>query len=115
MSSPAITAKELADKIIEDYKQHYSFPWQGESHMRDCIMEALTAAPPATQTAGMVMVPLEPTEESLQNITDALLGFYGHELQLSEDPADKLTVREARLEAARAYRAITTLAAGKEG
>lgn len=32
---------KLADKIISDYNEHYSFPWQGESHMHDCIMSAL--------------------------------------------------------------------------
>lgn len=31
----------LADKIIADYKEHYDFPPQGESHMHDCIMDAL--------------------------------------------------------------------------
>jgi len=30
--------RELADKIIADYKEHYDFPTQGESHMHDCIV-----------------------------------------------------------------------------
>ena len=32
-------ACEIASKIIADYLEHYSFPWQGESHMHDCITE----------------------------------------------------------------------------
>lgn len=36
-------SKEIADKIIAAYKAHYSFPPQGESHMHDCIMDALEA------------------------------------------------------------------------
>jgi len=31
----------LADKIIAGYKEHYSFPWQGESHMHDCMAATL--------------------------------------------------------------------------
>ncbi len=31
----------LTDQIISDYKQHYDFPQQGESHMRDCITDDL--------------------------------------------------------------------------
>ena len=30
-----------ADKIIAAYLEHYSFPWQGESHMHDCITSVL--------------------------------------------------------------------------
>lgn len=33
----------LIDRIITAYLEHYSFPWQGESHMRDCLAEALAA------------------------------------------------------------------------
>ena len=33
--------RDLAAKIIADYKEHYDFPAQGESHMHDCIMDAL--------------------------------------------------------------------------
>lgn len=32
---------ELTDRIIAAYKEHYSFPPQGESHMHDCIMDVL--------------------------------------------------------------------------
>lgn len=35
--------REIAAKIIADYKAHYAFPWQGESHMEDCIMGNLQA------------------------------------------------------------------------
>jgi hypothetical protein len=31
----------VAAKILSAYKAHYSFPPQGESHMHDCIMDAL--------------------------------------------------------------------------
>lgn len=31
----------IADRIIAFYKEHYSFPRQGESHMRDCIEQTL--------------------------------------------------------------------------
>ena len=33
----------ISEKIIADYKEHYSFPNdpQGESHMRDCIVDSL--------------------------------------------------------------------------
>lgn len=31
-------ALKIANKIISDYKEHYDFPPQGESHMHDCIM-----------------------------------------------------------------------------
>ena len=36
----------IADKIIADYLEHYSLPNdpQGESHLHDCIMDALKAA-----------------------------------------------------------------------
>lgn len=30
--------RKVADKIIADYKEHYDFPTQGESHMHDCIV-----------------------------------------------------------------------------
>jgi hypothetical protein len=38
-----------ADRIIAAYKVHYDFPWQGESHMHDCIVGELTGPVDAAQ------------------------------------------------------------------
>src|SRR5882672_3453193 len=35
--------REIAAKMLADYKEHYDFPWQGESHMEDCIVTNLRA------------------------------------------------------------------------
>ena len=46
----------LADKIIADYKEHYDFPWQGESHMHDCItsdLKEFTQLEKAPERAGI--------------------------------------------------------------
>lgn len=48
----------------------------------------------------------EPTEREVLEVMDALLGFYSKELKRSDDPADKLTLRQVRLEAEKACRAF---------
>ncbi len=35
----------ITDKIIAEYKEHYDFPSQGESHMHDCITSELEGVP----------------------------------------------------------------------
>lgn len=50
------SAKEVAAKIIADYLEHYSFPSQGESHMHDCIMDALESTPVSTRTELSIVV-----------------------------------------------------------
>ncbi len=50
-SAPAQDGVEvIADKIITEYKEHYDFPSQGESHMHDCITTVLEAFPPPQPT-----------------------------------------------------------------
>ena len=41
----ALTVEQLIERIISDYKAHYDFPQQGESHMRDCLADALATLP----------------------------------------------------------------------
>ena len=53
----------------------------------------------------------EPTEREVLEVMDALLGFYSKELKRSDDPADKLTLRQVRLEAEKACRAFLSVAA----
>lgn len=46
-------AEELTAWIITEYSEHYSFPPQGESHMRDCIIDGLAkleSKPPAPRS-----------------------------------------------------------------
>ena len=35
----------VIDRVINAYKEHYDFPPQGESHMRDCLADALDTEP----------------------------------------------------------------------
>lgn len=35
--------RRLRDEILAAYKEHYDFPSQGESHMRDCLDDILEA------------------------------------------------------------------------
>ena len=42
--------RELTNKIIADYKEHYDFPTQGESHMHDCITSDLEEIAPLKKT-----------------------------------------------------------------
>jgi 5'-deoxynucleotidase len=53
----------------------------------------------------------EPTEREVLEVMDALLGFYSKELKRSDDPADKLTMRQVRLEAEKACRAFLAVSA----
>ena len=53
----------------------------------------------------------DPTEREILEVMDALLGFYSKELKRSDDPADKLTLRQVRLEAEKACRAFLSVAA----
>lgn len=40
-ASEPVAARAIAARIISDYMEHYDFPAGGESHMHDCIMDAL--------------------------------------------------------------------------
>lgn len=44
LRQPSAEPNALADRIITDYKEHYDFQPQGESHMHDCIMGNLAPA-----------------------------------------------------------------------
>jgi len=57
----------------------------------------------------------EPTEREVLEVMDALLGFYSKELQRSDDPADKLTLRQVRLEAEKACRAFLSVSNEAKG
>lgn len=41
MAFTTAAANAWADVIIAAYKAHYDFPWQGESHMHDSIVDQL--------------------------------------------------------------------------
>ncbi len=43
--SNGVPASDIADKIIAEYKEHYDFPSQGESHMHDWITSVLDGVP----------------------------------------------------------------------
>lgn len=39
----ALTVEQVIERVIANYQEHYDFPPQGESHMRDCLADALAA------------------------------------------------------------------------
>ena len=53
----------------------------------------------------------DPTEREILEVMESLLGFYSKELKRSDDPEDKLTLRQVRLEAEKACRAFLSVAA----
>lgn len=56
---------QAANQIIADYKEHYDFPAQGESHMHDCITDYLGKTYFHKREAEPSAIKAEPTGEQL--------------------------------------------------
>jgi len=88
-----LTAEQIADQIITDYKKHYDFPWQGESHMHDCISSSLRALSHGEGQAWRCVSP--PCKCSDSNYRQCAYAHYSSPPAPDVDRADAVNLAEA--------------------